>query len=313
MTLLQSSLDTARSGRSLITLMVGEPGIGKTRLVNEAGQTRSRSRPGRQIPHRPGGLRRAHPRWLLRLGVAVADQLADRARTARRRQPRGADRDVPSGLARLPALRRRRASGDGVHLAERTSVQHHPRHDGVGGRNLDARTVFFYLATVNTPAMALHIPVWVRNTRTPSTTARASTSTAAGTTPSPSHPESRPKTSGRSSSTTPRPDRNSRPGNRSRARTTRASRSLPTLTARSPSPSDRPSLTRNPATGSRPFPARSGSPSCGSTDRWNPGSTRPGFLARSNRSTLNSERNHHRVERPEGQGGNRAPAHPAEA
>ena len=30
--------------------------------------------------------------------------------------------------------------------------------DGVGGRNLDARTVFFYLATVNTPAMALRIP-----------------------------------------------------------------------------------------------------------------------------------------------------------
>ena len=30
--------------------------------------------------------------------------------------------------------------------------------DGVGGRNLDARTLFFYLATVNTPAMALKIP-----------------------------------------------------------------------------------------------------------------------------------------------------------
>ena len=30
--------------------------------------------------------------------------------------------------------------------------------DGVGGRNLDARTLFFYLATVNTPAMALRIP-----------------------------------------------------------------------------------------------------------------------------------------------------------
>ena len=28
----------------------------------------------------------------------------------------------------------------------------------MGGRNLDARTLFFYLATVNTPAMALHIP-----------------------------------------------------------------------------------------------------------------------------------------------------------
>ena len=32
------------------------------------------------------------------------------------------------------------------------------RDDGAGGRNLDARTLFFYLATVNTPAMALHIP-----------------------------------------------------------------------------------------------------------------------------------------------------------
>lgn len=30
--------------------------------------------------------------------------------------------------------------------------------DGVGGRNLDARTLFFYSATVNTPAMALKIP-----------------------------------------------------------------------------------------------------------------------------------------------------------
>ena len=30
--------------------------------------------------------------------------------------------------------------------------------DGVGGRNLDARTMFFYVATVNTPAMALKMP-----------------------------------------------------------------------------------------------------------------------------------------------------------
>ncbi|PCI51646.1 MAG: hypothetical protein COB45_14300 [Gammaproteobacteria bacterium] len=29
---------------------------------------------------------------------------------------------------------------------------------GMGGRNMDARTLFFYLATVNTPAMALEIP-----------------------------------------------------------------------------------------------------------------------------------------------------------
>ena len=32
------------------------------------------------------------------------------------------------------------------------------RDDGLGGRNLDARTLFFYVATVNTPAMALRMP-----------------------------------------------------------------------------------------------------------------------------------------------------------
>ncbi len=32
------------------------------------------------------------------------------------------------------------------------------RDKGLGGRNMDARTLFFYLATVNTPAMALQIP-----------------------------------------------------------------------------------------------------------------------------------------------------------
>ena len=139
--------------------------------------------------------------------------------------------------------------------------------DGVGGRNLDARTMFFYLATVNTPAMALRIPGVGSQYAYTEHDSGGDYLDGGGTTPSPSHPASRPKTSGRSSSTTPRPDRNSRPGNRSRARTTRATRSLPILTARSPSPSDRPSPTRTPATGSRPYPARSGSPSCGSTGR----------------------------------------------
>ncbi|PKH07750.1 DUF1254 domain-containing protein [Moritella sp. Urea-trap-13] len=32
------------------------------------------------------------------------------------------------------------------------------KDDGNGGRNMDARTLFFYIATVNTPAMALQIP-----------------------------------------------------------------------------------------------------------------------------------------------------------
>ena len=36
------------------------------------------SRRGGQVPDRPGGLRRARPRRVLRVGVAVADQLADR-------------------------------------------------------------------------------------------------------------------------------------------------------------------------------------------------------------------------------------------
>ena len=31
------------------------------------------------------------------------------------------------------------------------------RDDGLGGRNLDARTLFFYVATVNTPAMAMEM------------------------------------------------------------------------------------------------------------------------------------------------------------
>ena len=46
------------------------------------------------------------------------------------------------------------------------------RDDGVGGRNLDARTLFFYIATVNTPAMALQhprrrIPVRLHRARQP--------------------------------------------------------------------------------------------------------------------------------------------------
>ncbi|MEO1732598.1 MAG: DUF1214 domain-containing protein, partial [Pseudomonadota bacterium] len=32
------------------------------------------------------------------------------------------------------------------------------KNDGAGGRYLDARTMFFYMATVNTPAMVLQIP-----------------------------------------------------------------------------------------------------------------------------------------------------------
>ena len=91
------------------------------------GPAGSGSRRGRQVPDRARRLRRADPRRVLRVGVAVADQLADPARPARRRQARRADPELPRGPARLPALPGGRSAGDGVHLAVREGVQHHPR------------------------------------------------------------------------------------------------------------------------------------------------------------------------------------------
>ena len=49
------------------------------------------------------------------------------------------------------------------------------RKGGLGGRHLDARTLFFYFATVNTPAMAAKIVVRAPSTPGPSETARDAT------------------------------------------------------------------------------------------------------------------------------------------
>ena len=50
--------------------------------------------------------------------------------------------------------------------------------DGMAGRNLDARTYFFYMATVNTPAWPRGFPGRVRNTHSAPWTRRALRSTA---------------------------------------------------------------------------------------------------------------------------------------
>ena len=366
------------------------PDHGQRRVVpvhHRHGQARSRPRPRRQVPRScPAGYDGPDSRRLLRVGVAVAHQLADRARPARRRQARRADRELPQGPARLPALRGRRAAGDGVHLAERrrsstpstpttvsffdeldaviqreplgrhrrrdswaalldrdpqghavrarrpharaadrsrrgrerhrsghrvqdprprgVQVPEQPVEDGVHRRRLPLarrrrrrwpqprrpdvvllprdRQHAGHGAAHSRRGFAVRLHRARQHRRVPRRRQELQAHRPART--------SRPRTSGRSSSTTPRRDRSSRPANRSRARTTPATRSPRTPTARSPSRSDRPSPPRTPATGRRPCPARSGSRSCGSTARSSPGSTRRGFPARSNRSMLRTHR-----------------------
>ena len=76
-----------------------------------------------------------------------------------------------------------------------------------GARLLDARTQFHYLATVITPAMAHARSGPARRTRTPCTTPTATCSTAPRPTGCTSTRIRRRRTSGRSTSTTPRPAR----------------------------------------------------------------------------------------------------------
>ena len=91
--------------------------------------------------------------------------------------------------------------------------------EGRGGRYLDARMFFFYVATVNTPAMALKI-------------VGAGSQYAGADVDADGHfldgskryrlrlpADVPPRTSGRSARTTPRRDRNSRPASRFRAAT----------------------------------------------------------------------------------------------
>ena len=95
--------------------------------------------------------------------------------------------------------------------------------DGMAGRNLDARTYFFYMATVNTPAMAAKIPgqgLAVRRATSP--TVPASRSTARRTTSSTSLRMFPPRTSGPWCCTTRRRAPSCRRRSRIPARTTSA-------------------------------------------------------------------------------------------
>ena len=76
-----------------------------------------------------------------------------------------------------------------------------------GARLLDARTQFHYIATVITPRWPTPRSALAPPTPTPSTTPTATCSTAARPTGCTSTPTRRPRTSGPSTSTTPRPDR----------------------------------------------------------------------------------------------------------
>ena len=160
------------------------------------------------------------------------------------------------------------------------------RDDGVGGRNLDARTLFFYVATVNTPAMALHIPGVGSQYALTEHDSRGEYLDGGEALPA-HRPARRPgqgllvdrrlrppdPIGAPDRPAVPEQEQHPRPAGRERRRL------------------DHPHLRtdrtrrRTPATGSRPSPARSGSPSCGSTARSSPGSTRRGSLATSNRST----------------------------
>jgi hypothetical protein len=154
--------------------------------------------------------------------------------------------------------------------------------DGV--RNLDARTAVFYMATLNTPAMTAKMVglgsqyAWGDRDSTGSYLDGARNYRLR----IPPMPPSR--TSGPSSRSTRRHAPNCRPGSPTRARTARRVSSHPTLMVPSTSTSGRNHRKASSRTGSRPFPAKAGSPSCASTAPSTPGSTRPG--ARRNRAGL---------------------------
>jgi hypothetical protein len=113
------------------------------------------------------------------------------------------------------------------------------KDDGKGGRYLDARTRFFYQATVNTPAMVAKM-VGKGSQYAVATTDKEGEYLDGSRTYKLTVPANAPaKDSGRWRSTTPRPDPSFRPDSVSRARTTNAMRWAKTPTALSTSISGR--------------------------------------------------------------------------
>jgi hypothetical protein len=126
----------------------------------------------------------------------------------------------------------------------------------VGGRNLDARTMFLYIATVNTPAMALHIPGVGSQYAITEHDSRGEHLDGAKHYQLIVPPDVPAKDFWSVVVYDPRPDPSFRPARRSPVATTPATRWPRTPTARSPSPSDRPHQTTTPTTGSKTIPGK---------------------------------------------------------
>jgi hypothetical protein len=158
---------------------------------------------------------------------------------------------------------------------------------GTGGRNLDARSMFFYLATVNTPAMAIKMvglgSQYAFANHDSNGEARCSTAQSPIGCGSP--PTFPPRISGPSWFMTRRPAPSCKRRSPSRARTICGIPSSSTLTDPSTCTSAPPAPPRMRRTGRRPSPAKAGSSSSGFTAPSTPGSKRPGAPAKSNPST----------------------------
>jgi hypothetical protein len=150
-----------------------------------------------------------------------------------------------------------------------------------GVRSLDSRSNSLYYFTGITPAMSRKM-VGVGSQYAYTWMPTVTRSTAPRPTSCTCRRKSRRRTSGRSSRTTTRRDRNSRPTSNTQASVASGKARSSTPTARWMCTSARPRLKAMKRTGSRPSPARAGTPCCASTVRSNPGSTRPGVWVRSN-------------------------------
>ena len=124
-------LDLERDGPTVVEIPPGcGPGTVNDawfRFVTDMGRPGPDRGQGGKYLIVPSRIRGTDPRRALRVGVAVTDQLADPARPARRRQPGRADQELPGWPSRVPAVASGRSTDDGVHLALREAVQHHPR------------------------------------------------------------------------------------------------------------------------------------------------------------------------------------------
>ena len=107
------------------------PGYGQRCVLplrHRHGDSRTRPRQGRQVPHRSRQLRRRTAgRRLLRFAIAVVRELADPAGIPGGRQAGRGVEDVPGAAQGLSVEQGGQPAGDGVHQLLEGVLQHHPR------------------------------------------------------------------------------------------------------------------------------------------------------------------------------------------